>query len=153
MFRKLWPLSSNSSESTAFQVISDLHLEINQQYSSLEIPARAKYLILAGDVGRLTDYHAYRDFIRELTIRFELVFLILGNHEFYNSTFAAGLEKSKQLERDSGMNGRLVLLHRKRYDISGTRLSILGYTLWSAVPDHTKDIVQAKFKDFQMIEG
>ncbi|KAK1148822.1 hypothetical protein N8T08_008707 [Aspergillus melleus] len=135
--------------------LEDLHLEINQQYSSFKIPARAKYLILAGDVGRFPDYHAFRDFIRQLTTRFELVFLVLENHEFYNGTFAAGLglKKAKQLERDPLLDGRLVILHRKRYDIPGTRVSILGCTVWSAVPHHLRGIVQAKVKDFKRIEG
>ena len=155
MLRKLRSPSIRSTKSTAFPIISDLHLEINQQYSSFKIPALAKYLILAGDVGRLTDYHAYRDFIRQLTTRFELVFLVLGNHDFYNGTFAAGLglEKAKQLERDPSLDGRLVIIHPKRYDIPRTRVSILGCTLWSAVPHHLRGIVQAKVKDFKRIEG
>ncbi|PLB53519.1 putative calcineurin-like phosphoesterase [Aspergillus steynii IBT 23096] len=142
-----------STESTGFQIISDLHLEINQQYSSFEIPACAKFLILAGDVGRLADYDAYRDFIQQLTARFELVFLVLGNHEFYNGTFAEGLRKAEALERDPSLNGRLVVLHRRQFDIPGTRVSVLGCTLWSDVPDQSKDIVRAKVKDFQRIEG
>lgn len=34
---------------TLFQVVSDLHLEINQQYRSFEIPVCAEHLILAGE--------------------------------------------------------------------------------------------------------
>ncbi|CAG8262357.1 unnamed protein product [Penicillium nalgiovense] len=32
--------------------------------------------------------------------RFELVFLILGNHEFYSDTFATGLQRARQLEKE-----------------------------------------------------
>lgn len=153
MLRRLWPGSHRNPELTDFQIVSDLHLEINQQYSSFEIPACAKFLILAGDVGRLADYDAYRAFIQRLTIRFELVFLVLGNHEFYNGTFAEGLERAERLKRDPSLNGRLVVLHRRRYDIPGTQVSILGCTLWSAVMDQSKVIVRAKVKDFQKIGG
>jgi hypothetical protein len=43
-----------------FQIMSDLHLESFQDYSTFRIPSSAPYLILAGDVGHLSAYHAYR---------------------------------------------------------------------------------------------
>lgn len=51
-------LSIFDKSSASFQVLSDLHLEVYQQYLSFEIPVCAKYLILASDVGRLVDYIA-----------------------------------------------------------------------------------------------
>lgn len=147
MFEKVFSIFDKSS--TSFQVLSDLHLEINEQYLSFEIPVCAKNLILAGDVGRLVDYDNYRDFLRKQTDRFELVFLILGNHEFYHDTFAAGLQKTRQLEQEPSLNGRLILLHRGRYDIPGSRVTIFGCTLWSKVPDKAEDIVRSKIQDFK----
>jgi predicted phosphodiesterase len=138
--------------SFSFQILSDLHLEVNRQYSSFEIPVCCSRLILAGDIGRLVDYDDYRDFLQRQTERFERVFLVLGNHEFYNMSFAAGLEKAKQLEKEPSLNGRLVLLHQKRYDVPNSHITILGCTLWSKVPSETRDIVNAKIKDFQKIE-
>ncbi|KAL5358879.1 calcineurin-like phosphoesterase [Aspergillus floccosus] len=139
--------------SVPFQVLSDLHLEVNQQYASYEIPACAEYLILAGDIGRLADYNAYRDFIRKQTERFRVVFLVLGNHEFYNMSITAGLEKARQLELEPCFNGRLVLLHRKQYDIPGSHITVLGCTLWSDVPDESKDVVRMRISDFKHITG
>ncbi|KAL4778877.1 Metallo-dependent phosphatase-like protein [Aspergillus varians] len=136
-----------------FQALSDLHLEINQQYQTYEIPARAKHLILAGDIGRLIDYDNYRDFLRKQTDQFERVFLVLGNHEFYNGTFDEGLQKARQLETEPSLNGRLVLLHRRRYDVPGSRVTILGCTLWSNVPGDLRDVVRAKIQDFKKIRG
>lgn len=137
----------------SFQVLSDLHLEINLQYPLYDIPVCAEHLILAGDIGRLTDYDDYRNFLQKQTDRFKLVFLILGNHEFYNGTFAAGLEKARQLEQEPSLKGRLIVLHQKRYDVPGSCVTILGCTLWSKVPHESRDIVQSKVKDFQKIEG
>ncbi|KAL2817969.1 Metallo-dependent phosphatase-like protein [Aspergillus cavernicola] len=137
---------------TSFQVLSDLHLEINQQYLSFDIPVCAKHLILAGDVGRLVDYDNYRGFLQKQTDRFELVFLILGNHEFYNNTFASGLQKARQLEQEPCLNGRLVLLHQGRYDIPGSRVTVLGCTLWSKIPDEARAIVLSKIQDFKKIK-
>ncbi|OJJ45680.1 hypothetical protein ASPZODRAFT_68785 [Penicilliopsis zonata CBS 506.65] len=133
----------------SFQVLSDLHLEINQQYLSFEIPVRAKHLILAGDIGRLVDYDNYRCFLQKQTDRFQLVFLILGNHEFYNDTFTAGIQRARQLEQEPSSNGRLVLLHQGRYDIPGSHITILGCTLWSSIPDKAKDVVGSKIQDFK----
>ncbi|OGM50008.1 hypothetical protein ABOM_001264 [Aspergillus bombycis] len=145
--------SSLIRPSISFQILSDLHLEINSQYALYDIPVCAGHLILAGDIGRLTDYNDYRNFLQKQTDRFKLVFLILGNHEFYNGTFATGLEKARQLEREPGFNGRLIVLHQNRYDIPGSCVTILGCTLWSHVPHESREIVQSKVKDFQRIEG
>ncbi|OJZ84724.1 hypothetical protein ASPFODRAFT_34948 [Aspergillus luchuensis CBS 106.47] len=149
MLRKVW--SSLNKSSVSFQILSDLHLEVNQQYSSYEIPACAEHLILAGDIGRLTDYEEYRNFLQKLTDRFKLVFLVLGNHEFYIERFETGIERAKRLEQDPALNGRLIVLPQKRYDVPGSNVSILGCTLWSKVPKESADIVQSKVKDFQKI--
>lgn len=149
MLRKVW--SSLNQSSVSFQILSDLHLEVNQHYSCYEIPACAEHLILAGDIGRLTDYEDYRNFLQRLIDRFKLVFLVLGNHELYNETFEMGIKKAMELEQDPALNGRLIVLHQKRYDVPGSNVSILGCTLWSKVPQELADIVQSKVKDFQRI--
>ncbi|KAE8422440.1 hypothetical protein BDV36DRAFT_310845 [Aspergillus pseudocaelatus] len=117
-----------------FQVLTDLHLEINQQYSSFEIPVCAKYLILAGDIGRL------------------LAFLTLGNHEFYNGTFAEGLRKG-QTTRTRTFIKRTPSHYFIRDDTPspGPVLLFWGCTLWSHVPPDSQVIVQSKTKDFQKI--
>lgn len=138
---------------TSFQINSDLHLEVGQQYSSFQVPASAPYLVFAGDIGRLADYNSYLDFLRTQTEQFELVFLVLGNREFYTSTFTTGLESARKLEKEPCLNGRLVLLHQTRYDLPNSRLVVLGCTLWSNVPAEASEIVKAKVKDFQKIDG
>ncbi|CAI7625395.1 unnamed protein product [Penicillium glandicola] len=144
-------LSLFKRSSSSFQILSDLHLEINQQYS-FEIPVCSKYLILAGDIGRLKDYNNYRDFLQTQTSKFEIVFLTLGNHEFYETSFNSGLDKAKQLENEPCMNGCLILLHQRRYDIPDSLVTILGCTLWSQIPQESTDIVHYKISDFQKIK-
>jgi len=150
LFSRLW--SFFSWPSVSFQVLSDLHLEINQQYQSYEVPPCADSLILAGDIGRLADYDSYRDFLQKQTQNFKLVFLILGNHEFYNGTYTFGIERARQLEQEPSFNGRLVILHQRRYDVPGSSITTLGCTLWSKIPQESRDVVQAKIKDFQKIK-
>lgn len=96
----IWSLFAKPAAQTAFQINSDLHLEIGQQYSSFEIKPSADYLILAGDIGRLIDYEDFLGFLRIQTAQFKLVFLVLGNHEFYGDTFEAGLQNARRLERE-----------------------------------------------------
>ena len=146
MLQRLWSFFHRSSVS--FQVLSDLHLEINRQYLSYEIPDCAEHLILAGDIGRFRDYDDYRSFLQKQTAQFKLVFLIPGNHEFYNGTFAAGLERARQLEREPCFNGRLIVLHQKRFDVPDSCVTILGCTLWSRVPNELTNVVRSKIKDF-----
>lgn len=134
------------------QVVSDLHLEVNQQYSSFELPVASKYLVLAGDIGRLRDYDSYLKFLQRQTSKFELVFLVLGNHEFYEESLPSGLEKARELEQEPSLHGRLILLHQRRYDIPDSSITVLGCTLWSQVPERAKDIVQYKIQDFQKIK-
>lgn len=150
MLRTIWSFFKRPSAS--FQTLSDLHLEVNQQYSSFEVPVSSKYLILAGDIGRLQDYKEYLAFLQKQTNDFEIVFLVLGNHEFYNGSFESGLKKAAQLEQEPSLNGRLVLLHQRRYDIPGSCVTILGCTLWSGIPGESRDIVQSKIQDFKKIE-
>ncbi|EPE24449.1 hypothetical protein GLAREA_08301 [Glarea lozoyensis ATCC 20868] len=66
LFRK------NSSTQRPFQILSDLHLEVGQQYSTFKIPVAAPYLILAGDIGRLIDYEQLE---REPVLNSKLVLL------------------------------------------------------------------------------
>ncbi|RFU27231.1 hypothetical protein B7463_g9118, partial [Scytalidium lignicola] len=148
---KISSLFSKSS-SPSFQILSDLHLEVGQQYISFKIPISAPYLILAGDIGRLIDYDSYLVFLAAQTAQFEQVFLILGNHEFYGLSFTAGLEQAQKLEHEEVLGGRLILLHQKRFDIPNSRVTILGCTLWSKILEDAKQVVRMRVKDFEKID-
>ncbi|OCL11153.1 hypothetical protein AOQ84DRAFT_199234 [Glonium stellatum] len=137
----------------SFQVLSDLHLEVDQEYASFDIPVSASHLILAGDIGCLIDYDAYLGFLVRRTRLFERVFLVLGNHEFYGMSIAAGLEQAWRLEREPRLKGKLVVLHQRQYDIPNSTITILGCTLWSKIPDSAKDAVLRKVQDFKQIHG
>lgn len=136
------------------QVLSDLHLEVGQQYSSYDFPVSAPWLVLAGDVGRLIDYDVYLDFMFRQTNRYQRVFLVLGNHEFYGLDHQAGIRKAHELVAEPRLGGGVVLLHRNQWDDPepGSNITILGCTLWSRVPDHARDIVRDKVKDYKKIE-
>lgn len=146
-------LKSRIRSHSSFQILSDLHLEIGQQYEEFQIPPKAPNLILAGDIGRLIDYGSYLKFLASQTSSFERVFLVLGNHEFYGMTFDAGIEKARQLEKEPSLGGRLVLLHQTRWDDPASDVTVLGCTLWSKIPEQSAGITAAKINDFRKIQG
>ncbi|KAJ6784001.1 hypothetical protein PWT90_07778 [Aphanocladium album] len=136
------------------QLLSDLHLEVGQQYASFAaFPQTAPYLLLAGDVGRLADYQGYAGFLAAQAARYERVLLVLGNHEFWGLRYEAALDAAQRLCAEPALRGRVELLHRARWDCPRTRTSVLGCTLWSRIPRAEFDAVTAKVKDFRRIEG
>lgn len=135
-----------------FQILSDLHLEVGQQYSTFSFPTTAPNLILAGDIGALSDYDAYLDFLHAQTTRHDRVFLVLGNHEFYGLDFATALATARKLEKEPRLGGKVYFLQQTRIDLPGA-ITILGCTLWSNVPDEAKEIVANKVNDFRRIEN
>ncbi|CCF36697.1 Ser/Thr protein phosphatase [Colletotrichum higginsianum] len=133
------------------QILSDLHLEVGQQYSSYSFPASAPLLLLGGDVGRLADYDGYLRFLEAQTCRYQKVFLVLGNHEFYGLDYDSGVSEARRLSGESSLSNRLVLLHETRWDDPDSPLTILGCTLWSAIPETAHLVVESKVADFKKI--
>ena len=101
---------SITSSFSGVQVLSDLHLEVGHQYSSFDFPTTAPNLILAGDIGLLSNYEAYLDFLHNQTERYDRVFLVLGNHELYGLDFATALSTAKKLEKEPRLGGKLSFL-------------------------------------------
>lgn len=134
-----------------FQILSDLHLEVGQQYRSFHIPVNAPNLVLAGDIGRLIDYDNYLAFLAVQTSRFDCVLLVLGNHEFYGLTFDAAIALAHQLEAEPCLHGKLVLLHQVRWDDPASDVTVLGCTLWSDIPPESAGVTVSKINDFKKI--
>ncbi len=137
---------------TTIQVMSDLHLELSEDYLSFNIPPRAPYLLLAGDIGRLSQQDKYIRFLRYQCTHFVHVYLVLGNHEFYGLSRESGLRLAHSIIEDPELRGKLTILNRKRVDLSST-VTILGCTLQSRIFDEARDIVIRKVADFRRIEG
>lgn len=135
-----------------FQIMSDLHLEVGRQYADFDIPPKAPYLVLAGDIGRLVDFESLRDFLALQCSNFEKVFYVLGNHEFYGTSRVRGLEIAAKLQEEPGMRGRLYIMNKNCHDID-SRVLVLGCTLQSNITPETRDLVRMKVQDFSNIEG
>ena len=135
------------------QVLSDLHLEVGQQYLTFTFPPTAPFLLLAGDIGRLVDYEGYLKFLEAHVGRYKKVLLVLGNHEFYGLDYDTGLETARRLVSEPTLVDKVFLLHRARWDDPDSDLTVLGCTLWSAIPPDAYDIVAHKVKDYKNIDG
>ncbi|KAK8204314.1 hypothetical protein M8818_005159 [Zalaria obscura] len=142
-----------------FQILSDLHLELASQHEDYDFGVSAPYLILAGDIGRLINHDAYLSFLRRQSARYDHVYLVLGNHEFYGSSYREGLARAESLTNDPSLNGKVTLLHRQSADVHHPRqpsappVTILGCTLWSHIPETDAEIVRGKVKDYKNIDG
>ncbi|WPH01530.1 Hypothetical protein R9X50_00437600 [Acrodontium crateriforme] len=132
---------------THIQFMSDLHLE-NTGYD-FEIPRNAPYLLLSGDIGRFSDWESYQRFLLVQSVKFDQVLLVAGNHEFYGTSYDAGLRAAKKIADDPRMERKFVFLHRRRFDIPNTNITVLGCTLQSQI-DPT---CQRRTNDFVRIQG
>ena len=110
-------MKPTTAATVPFQVLSDLHLEVGQQYFSFDFPTTAPNLILAGDIGALSNYEAYLDLLHNQTERYDRVFLVLGNHEFYGLDFATAISTAKMLEKEPCLGGKLLFLQQARVDL------------------------------------
>jgi len=63
------------------QYISDIHLEFLKNIPKIE--KIGDVLVLAGDIGYPFS-NIYKDFLIDMNNKFNKIFLITGNHEFYN---------------------------------------------------------------------
>ncbi|KAG5291483.1 serine/threonine phosphatase [Histoplasma ohiense] len=137
--RLLWPYRSRKS--VRFQIMSDLH------YFHI-IPCAAR-LILAGDIGRLADYEAFRNFLCIQCKNFVEVYLVLGNHEFFGVSRQEGLRLADMLQQEPELKDQLIIMNRTRVDLQD--LTLLGCTLHSQIPPEAEEIVRYKINDFRRI--
>ncbi|KAI4860834.1 Ser/Thr protein phosphatase superfamily [Hypoxylon rubiginosum] len=148
----------------ALQIISDLHLENPKAYDIFEITPKAPYLALLGDIGYLVRHEAdYLGFLKRQLTKFRAVFLVLGNHEPWHSTWDDCLQTTRRWERELHQEGdkqtglgQFVVLNRDRYDIeraSGDAVIVLGCTLFSHVPSEAAEAVSFGVNDFYHTVG
>jgi hypothetical protein len=137
------------------QILSDLHLEAPKAYDIFTITPSAPYLALLGDIGCIKD-EEYFTFLTTQLVQFEIVFLLLGNHEPYHISWHAARERMRAFEKDINTHpppglGRFVFLDRNRFDLSET-VTILGCVLFSRVEKEQEEAVSFGLNDFYHIE-
>lgn len=131
-------------------VASDLHYEMPGGAPRIEWPADAGGLdlLLAGDVGRVTDGSFLRG-VADAAARYRHVYAVLGNHEFYNSSGRAMDEVAAAAAAQAATLPNVTLLQRGAATTAdGVRL--LGCTLWSDTRG-AADAVEAAMADYRLI--
>lgn len=134
------------------QVVSDLHLEFRDgKIVDGMLEPHAPILALLGDVGSLEDnsikYIWYERYLKSCVSRWKTVFLLTGNHEYYNCVIDSAQRKFLDLEKS--IPGVIPLEKRKVVIRDG--LCVLGTTLWSDVPDYCEDAIQNRMSDYRLI--
>ena len=129
----------------SLQIVSDLHLEYRKTLP--EIIPSAPYLALCGDIGH-PKKPLYRQLLNEYSPKFKHIFLIAGNHEYYN--------KKLSYDRINTIMSRIALsypnvsfLNNMSLDIDNYR--ILGTTLWTKIPEELSEYVTKQMNDYRSI--
>ncbi|NBV29305.1 hypothetical protein EBS02_09895 [bacterium] len=121
---------SRKNRSMKFQLVSDLHLEFFKSVDRFpQIPVKAVYLLLAGDIGSLCHLDALVGFLKSLD-SFKKVFYIFGNHEYYGCDMNKDVvEKIQSLQQRLPEN--VILLNKDSSIVSDEeKIRIVGCTLW-----------------------
>ena len=142
-----------STPKTTFQILSDLYLNHESQYLTFHIPVSAPYLILAGNVGHLSDYDAYLSFLIRRCNLYDKVYLVLGALEFHGLTHNEGIQLAQHMQEETAVRGKLQILYRTRAVVPGTNITLLGCTLWSQIPQAAETAVLKKVPEFDANEG
>ena len=118
------------------QILSDLHLEFLSSFQIDRLVENIKrcgdVLILAGDVGNGMASH-YRYFLEKMAAKFEKVFVVAGNHEYYGNDIEMTNQKIQSVCDDLE---NVSFLCSTWEDYGGVRW--IGTTLWSHVVETTK---------------
>lgn len=133
------------------QIISDLHLEAPVAYDTFEITPRAPIVALLGDIGQARDPGWIRFLERQLAL-FQVVILVLGNHEPYHSSWEQVRKQIQCFNESQVGRGSLVLLDKGRFDVTDD-FTILGCTLHSQIDEKYEEQISFGLNDFYYIEG
>lgn len=123
------------------QYISDLHLEFLTLIP--KIPKVANILCLAGDIG-YPYTKKYKEFLKYVNSQYDKIFLISGNHEYYNEY---GIEiTNKIIINNVAKFPNIVFLNNTSYFYQN--YLFVGSTLWTHI-----DSQKHGYNDFNMIEN
>jgi DNA repair exonuclease SbcCD nuclease subunit len=140
------------------RVVSDIHLEFRknkgfsiQPFTTVQ-PNDITGCILAGDIGHPMTF-PYRQFLQQTKAKFQYVFVIAGNHEYYRQKgrhydMATIDHNMEQICHD---NGCIWLHPGTSYIIPSTNIKVMGCTLWTRIPSELSVIAEHGMNDYRQI--
>jgi predicted MPP superfamily phosphohydrolase len=138
-------------------VISDIHLEFNPKINISPIIYSANYhiLVMAGDIGYPTEEH-YQNFLKKYSNQYDNIILIAGNHEYYPESkdlLPIKTEIIEQKIKKITENSNIIFLNRDSYSIfiEDKKITFLGCTLWSKIPEDMYKYAKNGLNDFNRI--
>jgi Calcineurin-like phosphoesterase len=114
------------------QYMSDLHLEKHNY--EVDLVPKAPNLALLGDIGS-PNSQRYRNFIHTCSRRYDKVYLLAGNHEYYDSTIRQTQCDIKAVCQSAPYNN--VSLLQNQIIEADNNIFLAGCTLWSNIKPET----------------
>lgn len=157
LFKQYTPPESevpSDSDFLSIQLTSDIHLEClaHDQPSGRKVTkqlvakTKAKYVALLGDIG-LADRPYYKDFLVRMSKRYTYVFVVFGNHEYYNTTTRAALAAIESIVSE---NPNVIWLRAGHpFELEGVK--IIGDTLWSHIAEDEAETIGFHMNDYRRI--
>lgn len=131
------------------QYWSDLHLEFKENAEYLmqqQIKVIGDMLIIAGDVTYWDNKHFAHPYFDRLSEKFTRVYLIPGNHEFYNGVDISILEQPIK----NHIRENIYLVNNLTETIDG--VDFIFTTLWSNIRAQNAFFIESNIRDFQLIK-
>jgi len=133
--------------SLKIQYCSDLHLEFSDNKEFLKdypLQAKGDILILAGDIIPFAVLNEHNDFLDEVSDKFEAVYWIPGNHEYYRFDLAkkSGIFNEKIRSNVFLVNNVTLFHNNVRFVFS---------TMWSKISPANEWKIERNISDFQVI--
>jgi hypothetical protein len=139
------------------QIASDLHLEFYENAKAIPddiIVPSAPILALLGDIG-LSFTDSLETFLHQQADRFEHVLFLAGNHEYYNH-FGGGQEPKRSVQEQyewmqkvCAAKPNLHFMDKDEFRVDSTNVTILGTTLWSAIPPSAALVAKQSLNDYR----
>ena len=135
-----------------FQYLSDVHLEMGNR---IPLTRSAEHLILAGDIGNPFS-STYSDFINNVSLMYKHVFIIAGNHEFYDTKQKRSMPETHEqiasvIKVNQSSKANVHYLNNTAYHFPNSDISVFGTTLWTHIPDCHKENIESSINDYNCI--
>jgi hypothetical protein len=142
------------------QYASDLHLEFyEKQAFPLLLRPNAKLLALAGDIGR-PDHKLYPAFFEWAHDKWDHIFVIAGNHEFYNTKPYTKWDTPHTLEERLTMCRTICskwpnvhFMEKDEVFLEDYNTAFLGTTLWTKIDEGDMPLALRTMNDYNLIAG